>query len=105
MYGLSPVNAGLTLLPLMLASPVATVLSAFLTGKAKIAPFYIILVACVLQVVGLGLTCSLPTETTSVPIAQYGYEVIMGFGFGLGLTTLLTFARAVVPEANLGKCG
>ncbi|ROW03115.1 hypothetical protein VMCG_05822 [Cytospora schulzeri] len=102
-YDLSPVNAGLTLLPLMLASPVATAISAFLTERVKIAPFYIILVACVLQVLGLGLTCSLSTDSKSVPIAQYGYQVIMGFGFGLGLTTLLSFARAVVPEANLGS--
>lgn len=27
----------------------------------------------------------------------------MGLGFGLGLTTLLTFARAVVEEKHTGK--
>lgn len=102
-YGMSPEKAGLTLLPLMLSSPLATAFSAVLTGKLKVAPFYIIVVACVLQTVGLGLTCSLPTDSTSVPPAQYGYEVIMGFGFGLGLTTLLTLARAVVPEPHLGE--
>lgn len=27
----------------------------------------------------------------------------MGIGFGMGLTTLLTFARAVVEEKHMGK--
>ncbi|KND87579.1 putative MFS-type transporter YusP [Tolypocladium ophioglossoides CBS 100239] len=100
-YALSPVDAGLALLPLLLTSPVATALSGLLTGNAKVPPFYLIIVASIFQVVGVGLTCSLPTDTTSLPIAQYGFEVLMGIGFGLGLTTLLTFARVVVPETNL----
>ncbi|RSL74274.1 hypothetical protein CEP53_000350 [Fusarium sp. AF-6] len=100
-YGASPVQGGLTLLPLLLTSPLATAFSGFMTGNAKVPPFYLVLVASVLQVIGIGLTCSLPTDATSVPKAQYGYEVLMGIGFGLGLTTLLTFARVVVSQQNL----
>ncbi|RMJ18545.1 hypothetical protein BHE90_000413 [Fusarium euwallaceae] len=100
-YGASPVQGGLTLLPLLLTSPLATAFSGFMTGNAKVPPFYLVLVASVLQVIGIGLTCSLPTDAKSVPKAQYGYEVLMGIGFGLGLTTLLTFARVVVSQQNL----
>ncbi|KAJ4312717.1 hypothetical protein N0V84_009779 [Fusarium piperis] len=100
-YGVSPVQGGLTLLPLLLTSPLATALSGFLTGNAKVPPFYLVLVASVLQVIGIGLTCSLSTDSKSIPKAQYGYEVLMGIGFGLGLTTLLTFARVVVSQQNL----
>ncbi|RFU74580.1 mfs-type transporter [Trichoderma arundinaceum] len=99
--GFSPVKAGIALLPLLLTSPLATALSGFLTGTFKVPPFYLIIISSTLQLVGVGLTCSLPVDATSVPAAQYGYEVIMGVGFGMGLTTLLTFARVVVPEKHL----
>ncbi|KAH8886999.1 drug resistance transporter EmrB/QacA subfamily [Thozetella sp. PMI_491] len=98
--GLSPVDAGLALLPLLLTSPFATALSAYLTTNMKVPPFYLILFSAVLQLLGVGLMCSLPTETTSVPAAQYGFEVLMGIGFGMGLTTVLTFARIVVTKKD-----
>ena len=102
-YGLSPSRAGIILLPMMLVSPAATVVSGVLTGRAEIPPAYLIIVAAALQVLGVGLTCSLPTDATGMPDAQYGYEVLMGAGFGLSLATILTFARVVVSEANLCK--
>ncbi|KAF5692776.1 major facilitator family transporter [Fusarium denticulatum] len=100
-YGMSPSRAGIILLPMMLTSPAATVLSGYLTGNAKVPPAYLIITAAVLQVLGVGLTCSLSTDATDMPDAQYGYEVLMGVGFGMGLATVLTFARVVVSEANL----
>ncbi|KAF5646232.1 major facilitator superfamily transporter [Fusarium sp. NRRL 52700] len=100
-YGLPPSRAGIILLPMMLTSPVATVVSGYLTGNVKVPPAYLIIIAAVLQVLGVGLTCSLSTDATHMPNAQYGYEVLMGFGFGMGLATVLTFARVVVSEANL----
>ncbi|KZF22095.1 drug resistance transporter EmrB/QacA subfamily [Xylona heveae TC161] len=99
--GLSPLHAGLALLPLLLISPLATAVSGFLTGKMKVPPFYIVVGSSLVQLLGVGFTCSLPTDTTEIPKSQYGFEVLMGIGFGLGLATLLTFARAVVSEANL----
>jgi hypothetical protein len=101
--GLSPLQAGLALLPLLLASPFATALSGFLTSNLRIPPFYLVLAASILQLIGVGLSCSYPTDQTKVPPSQYGFEVIMGVGFGLGLTTILTFARAVVEEKHMGK--
>jgi hypothetical protein len=100
-YGMSPSRAGIILLPMMLTSPAATVLSGYLTGNAKVPPAYLIIFAAVLQVLGVGLTCSLSTDAIDMPDAQYGYEVLMGVGFGMGLATVLTFARVVVSEANL----
>ncbi|KIL87403.1 hypothetical protein FAVG1_09109 [Fusarium avenaceum] len=100
-YGMSPSEAGLILLPMILTSPAASVFSAYLTGNAKIPPVYPIVVAATLQVLGVGLMCSLSTHPTHTQNAQYGYEVLMGIGFGLSLATILTFARVVVSEANL----
>ena len=50
---------------------------------------------------GVGLTCSLLVDATKILAVQYGYEVLMGLGFGAGLSTLLTLARLVVDEWNL----
>ncbi|KAG2012349.1 hypothetical protein GB937_007178, partial [Aspergillus fischeri] len=98
---LPPLRAGLALLPLLLTSPFATALSGYLTSNLKIPPFYLILGASILQFIGVGLSCSYPTDQTKVPPSQYGFEVIMGIGFGLGLTTILTFARAVAEEKHI----
>ncbi|RHZ55168.1 uncharacterized protein CDV56_106552 [Aspergillus thermomutatus] len=98
---LSPLRAGLALLPLLLASPFATALSGFLTSNLKIPPFYLVLGASILQLIRVGLSCSYPTDQTKVPPSQYGFEVIMGIGFGMGLTTILTFARAVAGEKHM----
>lgn len=100
-YGFSPIRAGLALLPLLLMSPFATALSGYVTSNLKVPPLYLIIIGAVLQVLGMGLTCSLPTHASKIPPAQYGYEVIMGVGFGMGLSTLLTLARFVVDEKNL----
>ncbi|TVY75574.1 Efflux pump FUS6 [Lachnellula suecica] len=100
-YGFSPIRAGLALLPLLLTSPLATALSGYLTSNRRIPPLYLIVIGSVLQLLGVGLTCSLPTNATKSPAAQYGYEVIMGFGFGAGLSTLLTLAKLVVEERHL----
>jgi len=96
-------RAGLALLPLLLTSPFAAAASGLLTSNFKIPPFYLILVGSLLQFVGLGLTCSLPTGSFSISPQRYGYEVIMGLGFGLSLSTLLTLAPLLVEESELGK--
>ena len=54
-----------------------------------------------LQVLGVGLICALPTDANRIPAAQYGYEVLMGLGFAASLSTLLIVARLVVEERNL----
>ncbi|EEH05271.1 drug resistance transporter EmrB/QacA subfamily [Histoplasma capsulatum G186AR] len=100
--GLSSVKAGLALLPLLLTSPLATSVSGMLTSNLKIPPFYLILLGSILQFIGVGLTCTLPTHSFEVSPQQYGYEALMGLGFGLSLTTILTLAPLVIKEPYLG---
>ena len=76
--GLSPVRAGIALLPLLLTSPFATALQGVLTSNFKVPPVYLMLVGAVLQLIGVGLTSSLPSDRPSIAPQQYGYEVIMG---------------------------
>lgn len=53
------------------------------------------------QVVGVGLTCSLPTQSLRFPPQQYVFEAIMGVGFGLTLTTVLTLVPLVANSNDL----
>lgn len=88
----------------MLCSPLASALAGLLVTKLEIAPFYLILGGAALQLVGVGLTSSLPSSQDGIPHAQYGYEVIMGFGFGFGLATLLTMVPMVVKKQDMRMC-
>lgn len=98
--GDSPFEAGIRMLPLLLASPVATAVSGQLAGRFKVPPLYLLLFASSLQMVGVGLASSVPFISGN---QMYGYEVLMGFGFGMGLVSLLIFMPIVVTRADLGE--
>ncbi|QGA21607.1 hypothetical protein EYB26_009318 [Talaromyces marneffei] len=100
-YAFSSQHAGITLLPLLLTSPLATVASGLLTSNGKVPPVYLVMAGAVTQIIGMGLTCSLPTDTLKFPSQQYGFEAIMGIGFGLTLSTILTLAPLVADERDL----
>lgn len=103
-YAYSPQKAGIILLPLLLSSPVATATSGFLTSNLDIPPVYIILAGSMIQTVGVGLACSLPTDPVGgFPARQYGFEAIMGVGFGLTASTILTLVPLVTEEKDARK--
>lgn len=54
-----------------------------------------------LQLIGVGLASSLPTDRLGIAPQQYEYEVIMGLGFGLGPSTILTLAPLVAKNQDL----
>ena len=99
----SPSAAGFSLLALLLCSPLASALAGFFVTKLNVAPFYLILGGAVLQLVGVGLTSSLPSSQDGIPHAQYGYEVMMGFGFGCGIVSVLTMVPLVVKKEDMRK--
>ncbi|OTB13104.1 hypothetical protein K445DRAFT_169866 [Daldinia sp. EC12] len=96
--GLSPFEAGTHLLPLLLASPVATIVAGQLATRLKVPPFYILLFGASMQLLGIGLASSVKFKSGS---AMYGYEVIMGFGFGMGLVSLLIYTPMVVSRSDM----
>ena len=100
---LSPVNAGLALLPLLLCSAFSSALPAILTSKLKVHHAYVLMTGAFLQLLGVSLISTLPTTTTDrITPRQYGYEAIMGVGFGLQMSTLMSFAPLIVKAADLG---
>ncbi|KAI0888580.1 drug resistance transporter EmrB/QacA subfamily [Annulohypoxylon maeteangense] len=96
--GASAFEAGIHLLPLLLASPVATVVAGQFAGKFKVPPFYILLFGASMQLLGIGLASSISFTSGK---AMYGYEVIMGFGFGMSLVSLLIFTPMVVKRSDM----
>ncbi|KAK4161241.1 major facilitator superfamily domain-containing protein [Cladorrhinum sp. PSN259] len=99
--GTTAVNAGLRMLPLLLCSPVATTISGWLLSKFKLPPLYVLILGCALQAIGIGLFSSLPVSDSRIRPAQYGYQVIMGFGFGFNLGTLVMMVPLVVKQADM----
>ena len=99
---LSAFNAGWRLLALMLCSPLGSLTSGYLVQKIKIPPLYIFLVAAILQIVGLALMGTLNVSDPDVPSAQYAYQVILGLGIGLTLSSLLIAAPTVIKEKDTG---
>lgn len=95
----SSLTAGIRLIPFTVFAPVGSIVSAMLAGKAKIPPIYLVITASVLQVVGFTLLSTL-TTTTKTPAAQYGYQVIAGFGVGINISTLILMTPYSVPSSR-----
>jgi hypothetical protein len=102
-YGLSPVQASLSVLPLLLTSPVATAASGILTSTFNVPPSYLILIGSVIQVVAVGLAITIPLTGDAIPAKQYGFEALMGVGFGLTLSTVLTLSQLLVSKEHAGE--
>lgn len=98
--GSSPFEAGIHLLPLLLCSPVATALAGQLVSRLNVPPFYLMLAGASLQVLGVGLASSAGVGDDR---NMYGYEIIMGFAFGMSLITLLIYVPLAVDRADMGE--
>ncbi|KAF7860879.1 hypothetical protein EAF04_008397 [Stromatinia cepivora] len=90
--GLSPLQAGYRILPLVLASPLGSLTSSLIHKRTKVNSLIVLLVAAGLQIVGSSLISILPVDADGlagvIPPAQYGYEVLLGFGLGASISTL-----------------
>jgi hypothetical protein len=100
--GTTAVDAGIRLLPLLLCSPIATIISSLMLSKLRVPPLYLLAVGCSLQTIGVGLFSSIDSSNLDVPHSQYGFQVIMGFGFGFTLSTVLMMVPLVVTQKDMG---
>lgn len=94
-------GAGIRMFTLLLLSPVATAFAGVLVSKLRVPPLYILFLGGCLQTIGIGLFSSLDSSTPILP-AQYGYQVILGLGFGFNLSTILMMVPLVVTERDQG---
>ena len=89
--GLSPLNSGIHLLLVPLVCFTATGIGSGLSFIKNIS-YPLLVAALALQCISLGLMTTLPSAA-DIPASLYGYETILGFGFGLALPTVSTIAR------------
>lgn len=85
---------------LLISSFAAGAASVIYVIKNVLFPF--IVVATALQVVGLGLMSSLSSSPEIQP-QQYAYQVILGLGFGISLSSLPLIARLQVGPEDHGE--
>lgn len=97
--GFSAWDAGLRTLPLLLSSPVGTLISSQLVTKARVPPSYVLFAGVALQVLGVGLASTVGPEDMQ---HLYGYEVLMGVSFGVTLVMLVIFVPLTVEKEDLG---
>ncbi|KAM0149208.1 hypothetical protein ACHAPG_009552 [Botrytis cinerea] len=90
-------NAAFRLIPFTLLCPVGSIVSTVVAGKAKVPPIFFIMIGSGLQVVGFALLSTL-TISEVVPVSQYGFQVIAGFGVGINLSTLLLITPYSISE-------
>ncbi|KAK7926951.1 hypothetical protein PG985_003949 [Apiospora marii] len=97
---MSAMDAGLRMLPLLMLSAVGAGVGGAIVRWWNIS-WYILASSCCLQTVALGLMATLPT-TGEVARAQYGYQAMLGLGFGLTLSSFLVLARLEVSGKDSG---
>ncbi|KAE8372688.1 major facilitator superfamily domain-containing protein [Aspergillus bertholletiae] len=98
--GLSGLNSGICILPFTLTIAFGSALTGGLTARGRVPPIMVLLVATMLQILGMGLLYSVPV-TADLPARIYGYQILAGLGTGLSLTTLLNIVPFVVKRRVL----
>jgi hypothetical protein len=99
--GLSPSQAGLRLLPLVVCSPIASATAGLFVTKFKIPTVLLMLVAGSIQIVGIALMSTISPDDFSVTAHTYGYEAIMGLDFGLSLSVVLVMVPLFVEKKDM----
>ncbi len=88
-------------MPFTFAAPVGSAVSALIAGKLKVPPIYLVICASVLQIIGFALL-STSSYSPRVAAAQYGYEVIAGFGCGINISILVLLTPFSVEKRDQG---
>ena len=94
--GTSTLEAGVRMLPFILAIPISTAFASISTSKLRMPPIYLFALGCIFQSVGTGLMSTLPVNMGP---KDYGYEVILGLGLGLNIGSVII----VTPNLIRGK--
>ncbi|KAF1951580.1 MFS general substrate transporter [Byssothecium circinans] len=97
-HGLSPIAAGVRVMAYTGAAPISSIITA-LVAKKGVPPIYLVLGASCLQIIGFSLLGTLPASTT-ISKAQYGYQVIAGFGCGTNISLLTLMTPFCVSEQD-----
>ena len=97
----SPLEAGIRFIPFTFAAPLGSIVAPTIAKAGKVAPIYMVVFASVIQVIGFALLSSLPASQ-SIAHAQYGYEILAGFGCGINITLLILMTPFCVEDRDKG---
>ncbi|KAI0532016.1 putative multidrug resistance protein fnx1 [Xylaria digitata] len=88
---LSPLQAGIRLIPFSVASPIGVIIVAILAKNRRVPPIYLALAGEIIQILGLVFISRSPLDNLDWD-GLYGLEVLIGLGMGfcIGTGTLLT---------------
>lgn len=94
----NPLKSGIYTLPVVLSLVLASFISGFATQKIGYYVPVMYLCPCILSV-GLGLMSTFNINTG--PSHWIGYQIIAGFGQGLGMQTSALVVQKVIPHADV----
>lgn len=99
---LSPINAGMRLLPFVAVIAFTSVFIAIFVSKAKIPAVYALILGAFIQVSGIA---GLSQTSVSPPIeaSQYGFQVLADAGVGTYKIILILLTPYVVDKRDLGE--
>jgi hypothetical protein len=98
--GVSAVKSGIMLLPLILSMVIAVMASGILVSRiGYCAPFF--LASAVLTPIGAGLMTTLKPDSGAGE--WIGYQILCGFGFGLGAQQPMTVAQTVLGRSDIAS--
>ena len=89
------------MLPLLSLVAVGAFVTGMITAKVNIA-WYLLVGSSIMTTVGVGLLSTLPNSNHIPPIV-YFYQVMLGFGFGMTLTSLMVVVRSEVQFQDNGE--
>ncbi|KAJ8070672.1 hypothetical protein OCU04_001043 [Sclerotinia nivalis] len=100
--GMSPIAAGVRLIPFNALIAFGTVIANIIVAKAHIPPIYLMFIGSSLQIIGITLISTVPNGV-NVNSAIYGYEAIAGLGIGIVIGMVIVIPPHVVERRDLGK--
>ncbi|RYP58669.1 hypothetical protein DL769_008845 [Monosporascus sp. CRB-8-3] len=95
----SPTRAGVDILPIMVLSPFASLVSGVVFSKTIRFGWQILAGGSILSLLGVGLLIELP-YSDGILARMYGYEVILGLGLGLVMPAFLVLGRVEVEDRD-----
>ncbi|KAF4537715.1 Haloalkane dehalogenase [Lasiodiplodia theobromae] len=99
LYSLSATAAGVKLLALLLVSSFCSAIAGLIYSKSTRLVLPILATTNALQVLGGGLLCTLGfSSDAGFDSRVYGYEVLIGIGFGFGIPTLMVASRVQLED-------
>jgi hypothetical protein len=101
LYGMSPLAAGVRLLPFALMTPVGSVFSALLLNKKHVTPNALLLMGGALQTIGVTLLAKLTEGRDTLP-RQYGFQILIGTGIGFVTTAAFLLVPIKMEKRDLG---